>query len=84
VTTQNTYNARQSGTYPTNYSSSTVGEQQEGCMIDAVFEQKSQAETRKSSHRGRRDGTMVAREFQLPGEPERWHVKDREEIREEH
>jgi hypothetical protein len=52
-------------------------------MIDAVFEQKNQAESRKRSHRGGGDGSMVAKEFQLPVEPKRWQMKDLEEIREE-
>jgi hypothetical protein len=49
-------------------------------MIDAVFESKSQAETRKGFYRGRCDGFMVTKEFQLPVEPKRGKLKDQEKI----
>jgi hypothetical protein len=51
-------------------------------MID-VFEPRSQAETWKSFYRGRCDGPMVTKEFQLPVKPKRGKLKDQEKTRED-
>jgi hypothetical protein len=48
-------------------------------MIDAVFEPGSQAETSKSFYRGRCDGPMVTKKFQLPVELKRWKLMDQDQ-----
>lgn len=57
----------------------SVGEQQKGCMIGAVFEpRRLKRKLGKAFHLGRCAEQVVTNEFQLLVEYKRWRLKDQE------